>query len=45
VVVAAEDFERPAGEGPAFKGYLLQGESFDGFDLDRDRSAGRDISL
>jgi prevent-host-death family protein len=45
VVVAAEEFERLVGQRPAFKEYLLKGESFDGLDLERDRSTSRDISL
>lgn len=45
VVVAAEEFERLTGQRPAFKDYLAQGESFDGLDLTRDRSPGRDVAL
>jgi prevent-host-death family protein len=45
VVVAAEEFERLLGKRPAFKDYLVQGESFKGLDLERDRSPGRDVSL
>ena len=45
VVVAAEEFERMQGERPSFKDYLVQGASFEGLDLRRDRSAGRDVSL
>ncbi|MFI5454051.1 MAG: type II toxin-antitoxin system prevent-host-death family antitoxin [Isosphaerales bacterium] len=45
VVVSAEEFERLVGQRPAFKDYLSQGESFDGLNLERDRSLGRDVSL
>jgi antitoxin Phd len=45
VVVAAEEFERLVGQRPSFKDFLAQGESFEGLDLGRDRSPGRDVSL
>jgi prevent-host-death family protein len=45
VVVAAEQFERLAGQRPAFKDYLVQGESFEGLDLERDRTPGRNVAL
>jgi prevent-host-death family protein len=45
VVVAAEDFERFVGQRQAFEDYLIKGESFEGLDLERDRSPGRDLSL
>jgi antitoxin Phd len=45
VLVAAEEFERLVGQRPAFKDYLTQGESFEGLNLERDRSPGRDVSL
>ena len=45
VVVAAEEYERLVGQRPAFKDYLAQGESFEGLDLTRDQSPGRDVSL
>ncbi len=45
VVVAAEEFERLRGERPSFKDFLAHGESFEGLDLGRDRSPGRDVSL
>jgi antitoxin Phd len=45
VLVAAQEFERLVGQRPAFKDYLVHGESFEGLDLDRDQSPGRDVSL
>ena len=45
MVVAAEEFGRLVGQRPAFKDYLVQGESFEGLDLERDRNFGRDLSL
>jgi antitoxin Phd len=45
VVVAAEEFERLTGQRLSFKDYLSRGESFDGLDLNRDRTPGRDVSL
>ena len=45
VVVAAEEYERHVGHRPAFKDYLSQGESFEGLDLARDQSPGRNFPL
>jgi hypothetical protein len=45
VVVAAEEYERLVGQRSAFKDYLSQGESFEGLDLARDQSPGRDFPL
>jgi antitoxin Phd len=45
VVVSAQEYERLTGKRPAFKDYLLQGESFEDLNLDRDLSSGRDIVL
>jgi antitoxin Phd len=45
VVVAAEEYERLTGQRPGFKEYLAQGESFEGLDLTRDPSPGRDVAL
>jgi len=45
VVVAAEEYERLVGQRPAFKDYLSQGESFEGLDLTRDQSPGRDFPV
>jgi antitoxin Phd len=45
VVVAAEEFERLTGQRLSFKDYLSRGESFDGLDINRDRTPGRDVSL
>ena len=45
VMVAEEEYERLAGARPDFKDYLMQGESFDGLDLERDDTPTRDVSL
>jgi antitoxin Phd len=45
VVVAAEEYQRLTGKLPTFKDFLAQGESFEGLDIERDRSPGRDVSL
>jgi prevent-host-death family protein len=45
VVVAEAEYERLAGTRLDFKEYLIQGESFDGVNLTRDPSPGRDVSL
>jgi len=45
VVVAAEEYERLVGQRPTFKDYLSQGESFEGLDLARDQSPGRNFPL
>jgi antitoxin Phd len=45
VVVAADEFERLTGRRPAFKDYLIKGESFEGLDLSRDSSPSRDVAL
>jgi prevent-host-death family protein len=45
VVIAAADYERLTGKLPAFKDYLTQGESFEGLELGRDPSPGRDAGL
>ena len=45
VVISVEEFERLTGERPGFKDYLSQGESFEGLDLARDQSPGRDVAL
>ena len=45
VVIAAAEYERLTGKQPAFKDYLCRGESFEGLDLRRDSTPGRDIAL
>jgi antitoxin Phd len=45
VVLAASDYERLTGCRPSFKDYLMRGESFEGLDLTRDSSPGRDVAL
>jgi len=45
IVLAEEEYQRLAGTLQDFKEYLMQGESLDGVNLDRDQSPDRDISL
>lgn len=45
VVISGEEYDRLVGTRPAFKDYLVRGESFAGLDLERDRSPGRDVAL
>jgi prevent-host-death family protein len=45
VLVAAAEYERLTGRLHPFKEFLAQGESFEGLDLERDRSPGRDVPL
>jgi len=45
IVVAAAEFERLTGQRSTFKHYLTHGESFEGLDLTRDPSPGRDVGL
>jgi antitoxin Phd len=45
VMVAEAEYERLTGARPDFKQYLLSGPSFDGLDLARDQSPGRDVPL
>jgi antitoxin Phd len=45
VVVSAAEYAELTGKRPGFKDYLSQGESFDGLDLTRDASPGRDVAL
>jgi antitoxin Phd len=45
VIVSSEEYKRLAGQVTDFKQYLLQGESFEGLDLTRDNSPGRDVAL
>jgi antitoxin Phd len=42
IVLSEKDYERIAGRRPSLKDYLSQGESFEGLDLTRDPSAGRE---
>ncbi len=44
-VVSAEEYERLVGKRKSFKEFLVEGESFEGLNLDRDASAGRDVAL
>ena len=45
VLISAEEYERLTGTRPDFKQFLMTGENFDGLDLTRDQSPGRDVSL
>lgn len=46
VVLSGKDYERLKRKKSAtFKSYLLQGEPFDGLDLERDQSPGRKVVL
>jgi len=45
VILAEAEYERLVGKRPDFKEYLMNGPNFDGLDLTRDQSPGRDVSL
>jgi prevent-host-death family protein len=45
VVISAKKYEELTGKRPNFKEFLLQGPSFEGLDLTRDRSPMRDVDL
>ena len=45
VMVAEKEYEGLSGNRPGFKEFLMSGETFDGLDLTRDQSLGRDVSL
>lgn len=45
VVISAKKYEELTGKRPSFKEFLLQGESFEGLDLSRDKSPMRDVDL
>jgi antitoxin Phd len=45
VVSAAEFAELKGAKRPGFKEFLFEGESFDGLDLTRNQSPGRDVEL
>ena len=45
MVISTEEYEQLKGQRVSFKQYLLDGESFEGVDLTRDRSPMRDICL
>jgi prevent-host-death family protein len=45
VVISEAKYEELTGKRPSFKEFLFQGESFEGLDLTRDRSPGRDVEL
>lgn len=45
VVVSVNDYRRLKGKGRLFKNFLTTGESLDGVDLTRDKSAERKLIL
>ena len=45
IVISAAEFAELTGKRPGFKDYLTQGESFEGLELTRDQSPGRDVAL
>ncbi len=46
IVLAERDYEKLTGTKPSFKDFLLQDSpTFDGLDLERDRSSMRDVEL
>ena len=45
IIISAAEYERLTGQPTSFKQFLMAGESLDGVDLTRDRSAARDIAL
>lgn len=45
VVISAAKYDELTGKRPGFKEFLFQGPSFEGLDLTRDESPGRDVAL
>lgn len=45
MVISLAEYERLKRTRATFKDYLLQGETFDGVNLERDTSASRDLEL
>jgi prevent-host-death family protein len=45
VLISADEYERLTAARSDFKEFLMTGESFDGLDLARDQSTGRDVVL
>lgn len=45
VILSEEEYDRLAGKKPNFIEFLLDAPSFDGIDLERDRSPMRDVEL
>jgi antitoxin Phd len=45
ILISAAEFADLTGHRPRFKDDLAQGDSFEGLDLARDQSSGRDIEL
>ena len=45
IILSEIEYKRLTGDRPSFKEYLMEGPSFEGLDLTRDRSPGRDFEL
>lgn len=45
ILLSEDDYLKLIGEKPSFKNFLMEGPSFEGLDLKRDRTPGRDIDL
>ena len=45
VLISADEYERLTATRSDFKEFLINGESFDGLDLERDQSPVRDVAL
>lgn len=45
VVVSAETYAELTGQRQSFKDFLMSGPSFEGLDLERDKSPMRDVEL
>ncbi len=45
VVISAEKYAELTGQRQSFKEFLMSGPSFDGLDLERDKSPMRDVEL
>lgn len=45
VVISAERYAELTGQRQGFKDFLMSGPSFEGLDLERDRSPMRDVEL
>lgn len=45
ILLSEDDYLKLIGEKPSFKNFLMEGLSFEGLDLKRDHTPGRDIDL
>lgn len=45
VLLRRSDYEKLAGTAPDFKDWLLEGPSFEGLELERDKSPMREVKL